>query len=194
MKAAAIALILLLCAGLVFASDAAPAGEHHETAKFLGLPFWFWKLINMIAFFGLLVWLVRGPASRALASRQEQIKRDMEEARARRAKADQMAADIQTRLTQIEDDIRSIQERARVEGERQKRELLAAAEAEAQKILQNARNEVDNQVKHARHELTEYAGQLASERAEQILREKITDEDQKKLFRDSVSDVERAES
>jgi F-type H+-transporting ATPase subunit b len=188
-KTAAVTLILLLCAGIAFA---APAGEHHETAKFAGLPFWVWKLINMIAFFALLIWLVRGPASKALTFRQEQIKREMEEAGERRAKADQMAADIQKRLTQIEDDIRSIQERARVEGERQKRELLAAAEAEAQKILQSARNEVDNRVKNARHALTEYAGQLASERAEQILREKITDEDQKKLFRDSVTEVERS--
>jgi len=74
----------------------------------------------------------------------------------------------------------------------QKRELIAAAEAEAQKILQAARHEVDNRVKHARQELTEFAGQLASDRAEQILREKITDEDRRKLFADSVREVGQA--
>jgi F-type H+-transporting ATPase subunit b len=184
-------LILLLCAGLVFASAAEPAGEHHETHKFLGLPFWIWKLVNMVAFFALLIWLIGGPVKRALAGRQEQIQREAAEARERRAKADEMAADIQARLSHIEEDIQSIHERARVEGERQKRELLAAAEAEAQKILQNARTEVENRVKNARHELTEYAGQLATERAEHILREKITDEDQQKLFRESLSEVER---
>jgi F-type H+-transporting ATPase subunit b len=172
------------------------AGESEPTGapKFLGLPAWVWKLANMIAFLAFLGWLLGGPVKRALAGRGEQIRRDAEEARERRAKADQMARDIQMRLTQIEDEIRQIRERAQSEGERQKQEMLAAAEAEAQKILANARSEVDNQLRHARHELTEYAGQLASERAEKLLREKITDADQKKLFRESLDEIEEVHS
>jgi F-type H+-transporting ATPase subunit b len=170
------------------------AGEHHEAPKFLGLPSWIWKLVNMLAFFAFLGWLVGGPVKRALASRHEQIKSEIEEVRQRRAKADQMAVDIQARLARLEEEVRQIRERARVEGERQKQELLAAAEAEAQKILASARGEVDNRIKHARHELIEYAAQLASERAEQILREKTTDADRQKLFRESLKQVEEAQS
>jgi F0F1-type ATP synthase membrane subunit b/b' len=70
--------------------------------------------------------------------------------------------------------------------------MIAAAEAEAKKILASARGEVDNRIKNARHELTEYAGQLASERAEQILREKTTDADRQKLFNESLKQVEQA--
>lgn len=177
-------------------AEAAHPGEHvggpHEGPRFLGLPAWIWKFVNMVAFIAFLGWLILGPVKRALAARHEQIQRDAEEARQRRAKADQMATDIQARLTQLGEEIRSIRERAQLEGERQKRELLAAAEAEAQKILQSARNEMDNRLKHARHELTEYAGQLATERAEQLLREKITDADRQKLFRDSLDEVEEA--
>jgi F-type H+-transporting ATPase subunit b len=169
-------------------------GGPHEGAKFLGLPAWIWKLANMIAFIAFLTWMVGGPVKRGLASRHEQIGREAEEARERRAKADQMAADIQARLTQLEEEVRLIGERAQVEGEKQKQELIAAAEAEAQKILQGARSEVDNQLKHARHELTEYAGELAGERAEQLLREKITDADRQKLFRESLKEVEGASS
>jgi F-type H+-transporting ATPase subunit b len=87
-----------------------------------------------------------------------------------------------------------IRERAKAEGEKQKQEMIAAAEAEAQKILASARGEVDNRIKHARHELTEYAGQLASERAEQLLREKTTDADRQKLFRESLKQVEEVQS
>jgi len=168
------------------------AGEQegpHGELKFLGLPYWVWKLANMLLFFGLLVWLLRGPISTAFSARTAAIRAAGEEARERRAKADQMASDIQARLAQLESEVRAIHERAQQEGDRQKRELIAAAEAEAQKILQSARNEVDNRLKHARHELTEYAGQLATERAEAILREKITDADQKKLFDESLREV-----
>ena len=217
MRTAAIVLLACLLAGFVYAqkpesqqpnevahgsekvgAETAHPGENpggaHEGPKFLGLPSWIWKLANMIVFLGVLGWLIRGPVKGALASRHDQIQRDAQEARERRTKADQMAADIQKRLTQLEEELRQIRERAQIEGERQKREMIAAAEAEAQKILQSARGEVDNRLKHARQELTEYAGQLASERAEQLLRDKITDADREKLFRDSLNQVEEVES
>jgi F-type H+-transporting ATPase subunit b len=217
LRTAAVALIAMLCVVLAYAqkpesrqpnevahgsekvgAETAHPGENaggpHEGPKFLGLPSWIWKLANMIAFLAFLGWAIGGPVKNALAARHEQVKREAEEARERRAKADQMAADIQKRLSQLEEDVRTIRERAQIEGERQKRELIAAAEAEAQKILQSARSEVDNRLKRARHELTEYAGQLASERAEQLLREKITDSDRKKLFSESLSEVEEAGS
>ena len=66
--------------------------------------------------------------------------------------------------------------------------------AEAQKILQSARNEVDNRLKRARHELTEYAGELATQRAAQILREKVNDSDRERLFDESVREVAEARS
>jgi F-type H+-transporting ATPase subunit b len=169
-------------------------GEHEPPKTYFGIPGWILKLVNMLLFFGVLGWLIGGPIKKALAARRVQIKADADEARARRAKADQLAGDIQARLTQIEADVRGIQERAQIEGEKQKRELIAAAEAEAQKILQSARNEVDNRLKHARHELTEFAGELATQRAEQILREKVTDQDRARLFEESVREVEGARS
>lgn len=165
-------------------------GEGGEAPKtYFGIPGWLLKLLNMIIFLAVLGYFLRGPMTTALAQRGEQIRKDAAQARERREKADKMAADIQARLTQIEEEVRSIHERAEAEGQRQRQELIAAAEAEAQKILQSARNEVENRVKTARHELTEYAGQLASQRAEAILREKITDADQKKLFEESLREV-----
>lgn len=169
-------------------------GGHTEEPKFLGLPFWIWKLVNMILFFGLLFYFVGGPMKRAFADRSQAIRTTAAEAQERRVKADQMAADIQARLSKLEDEVNGIHERARVEGERQKREMIAAAEAEAQKILANAQSEVENRLRHARRELTEYAGQLAAERAEQLLKEKMTDEDRKKLFRESLAEVEGVRS
>lgn len=176
----------------VAAHPGEPLGGPHEAPRFLGLPAWIWKLANMVAFLAFLGWLIGGPIKRALAERKQNILKEAEEARERRAKADQMAVDIQARLRQLEEDVRSLRERTASEGERQRQELIAAADAEGEKIMQNARSEVDNRVRTARKELTEYAGQLASERASQILRDKITESDQKKLFSESVREVEGA--
>ncbi len=143
----------------------------------------------MLLFIGALVYFVRKPLKSAMTERSAAIRRAADEAKERRVKADQMAGEIQARLAAIENEVKAIHQRAEAEGEKQKRDLIAAAEAEAAKILQAARNEVDNRLKHARHELTEYAGELAAQRAEQILREKITDDDQKRLFQDSLQQV-----
>ena len=209
MRRAAMLLLLLIVPVLAFAqhettattattetvhAEAAHAegGEHHEEAKWLGMPAWPFRLVNMLLFFGVLWYFLAKPIKKALADRHAKIVAEAEEARVRKAKADQVASDIEARLKQIESDVRSIQERAQADGERQRRELIAAAEAEAQKILTAARNEVDNRVKHARQELTEYAGQLAADRAEQLVREKITDADRSKIFADSVREVGQA--
>jgi len=181
-------------AGAEAAHPGEDVGGPHEGPKFLGLPAWIWKLANMLLFVGLLWWLLGGPAKKFFSDRNGQIRNAAEEAKARRAKADQLASDIQARLSQIEADVAAIRERAEAEGERQRRELVEAANAEAQRILANARAEVDSRLKHARHELTEYAGELAAQRAEQIVREQITEADQKKIFSESVAEVREARS
>ena len=167
---------------------AAAGAEHHEKTYF-GIPGWILKIANMVLFIGVLVWLAGGPVKKAFAERTQAIRTAAVEAQERREKADRMAGDIQARLAAIEAEVRAIHERAATEGERQKRELMTAAEAESQKMLAAARTEVENRLKHARTELTEFAGQLASERAEAILREKITEQDQKKLFQESLQEV-----
>lgn len=171
----------------------AAAEEHHEQTYF-GIPGWILKLANMVLFIGVLVYFVGGPVKKAFAERSAAIRRAAEEARERRDKADRMAGEIQARLTAIEAEVRGIHERALAEGERQKRELMATADAESQKILAASRTEVDNRLKHARTELTEFAGKLASDRAEQILREKINEQDQKNLFQESLREVAEVRS
>lgn len=164
-------------------------GEAHETQTYLGIPAWVLKLLNLILFIGLLWWLLAGPIGKGLAARREKIRADLAQAAERRQKADRLAADIQERLDSIEKEVGSILRRAEEEGERQKSEMIAAAEAEAAKLLATARSAVDAQLKAARQELTEYAGQLASERALSILETQMTDADRKKAFAEGLENV-----
>jgi F-type H+-transporting ATPase subunit b len=166
-------------------------GGEHAPKTYFGIPAWILKTANMLLFIGVLAYFVGGPVKKAFAERTEAIRAASVEAAERREKADRMAGEIQARLAAIEAEVRAIHERAATEGERQKRELMAAAEVESQKMLATARNEVENRLKHARTELTEFAGQLASDRAEAILREKITEQDQKNLFQESLREVAR---
>ena len=163
-------------------------GEQHERT-FLGLPMWIWKLVNMILFFGFLGWLLKGAVKSGLAGRRERIRQELQEARERREKSDRMVQEIQTRLTKIEGEVEMILQRAAEEGERQKQELITAANEDAEKILRSARSEVDARVKQARKELTDYAGELAAERARRMIEESLTDADRRKLFEESLEKI-----
>ena len=173
------------------AAGGAHAGqEHHAPRTYLGIPAWIWKTVNMIVFLGLLIYLVKGPVGVMFRERGEAIKRDLAEAKTRREKSDQLAGDIQKRLSQIEVEVLSIRRRSEEEGKRQRQELIEAAEAEGQKILAAARGEVESRLRQARRELTEYAGELAAKRAEELLSKSLTQDDRKKIFSDSVRQLE----
>ena len=169
-------------------------GEDHAPATFLGLPVWIWNLVNLFLFFGLLGWLLKGPIGRTFAERRKGIQTALAEAEARRKKSDSIAADIQSRLEQIETEVAAILARAREEGERQRAEMIEAGELEAKKILAQARAEVEARTKASRQELTELARELSVERAGRLLEQSITDEDRKRLFREGVDEIAEVQS
>lgn len=182
---AAAVLLVSLVAGDSFAA----ASGAHEPRTYFGIPENILKFVNMVLFFGLLAYLIKGPVGRAFKERREGIRTRLAEAKTRREKAGNFAADMEKRLEQLEREVAAILERAQEEGDRQKRELIAAGEAEAAKILVTARNEVDARLKAARKELTDYAGELAADRARSILEQSLTDSDRRRLFAESVEQI-----
>ena len=168
------------------AAGAEHAQEQHKEKRYFGIPAWILQTANILLFIGLLVYLVRKPVGQMFRGRSDTIRTQLSEAKTRREKAERLAEDIQSRLSQIENEVGTILQRARDEGDRQKKEMIAAAESEAEKILASARNEVEQRVKLARKELTEYAGQLAADRAERILEGALTAADRRKLFTEGL--------
>jgi F-type H+-transporting ATPase subunit b len=191
-KKAILIVIALLLAALPLLAEGAENGHAGQT--YFGIPAWVLKLLNVVVFLGLLGWILKGPITTAFAARGEQIKTELAEARERNAKADRLAADIQARLDQIQSDVAAIVERAKVDGEKQRAEIIEAARLEAEKILASARGEVDSRIKQARSELTDYAGTLAAEKAHEILASSMTDADRRKVFADSVKAIEETKA
>lgn len=168
--------------------------ESHAPRTYFGIPEGILKFVNMVLFIGVLAYLIAGPAKRAFKERGDGIRSQLAEAKTRREKAGSFASDMEKRLEQLEREVAVILERAQEEGDRQKSELIAAGEAEAAKILVTARNEVDARLKAARKELTDYAGQLAADRARSILEQSLTESDRKRLFAESVEQIGQVRS
>jgi F-type H+-transporting ATPase subunit b len=187
----ALALLVLALPVFALAAEEGHGGEGaHVEKTYFGIPAWLLKLINIVVFLGLLGYLLKGPVASAFNARGEQIRADIAEAKERNAKADRLAADIQARLDQIEADVTAIIERAKVDGEKQRAEIIEAARSEAEKILAAARGDVDSRIKQARTELTDYAGRLAADKAHEALSASMTEADRRKVFADSVRAIE----
>lgn len=165
-------------------------GEAHEEVTYFGIPAWILKLINLVLFFGVLVYLLKKPIGAAFAARREGIRKDAVEAKERRQKAESLAADIQSRLDQIESEVDSILARAAEEGERQKNEMIEQGRKDAEKILTQAQSAIEAQLKRARQELTEHAGRLAAQRAATLLEGGMTEADRKKMFAEGVEEIQ----
>ena len=174
-------------------NSAEPGGPHAEKTYF-GIPGWILKTINVAVFLGLLGWLLKGPLATAFTERRVGIRRGLNQAAERRQKADNMAVDIEARLTQIEREVETILERAREEGEKQKNEIILTAEQESEKILATAKSQIDQRLRQARRELTEYAGVLATQKARTLVESNLTEEDRRNLFDESVRKLREAGS
>jgi F-type H+-transporting ATPase subunit b len=195
-NAISILLVSLVLVLSPFALAAAEGGEHGDEtpSTYFGIPAGVLKFVNLVVFLSLLIWVLKGPISKAFKDRGEKIRADLDEARRRQEKADSLAADIQARLDSIEKEVASIIERANVDGEKQKQEIIEGARAEAEKILTSARAEVDARVKLARQELITFAGELAATRAHQLLTDSMDDADRRKVFSESVDNLAETRS
>jgi F-type H+-transporting ATPase subunit b len=183
-KTTTTALLIGIAAVLLAAPAALAAGGGADS--YFGIPAWILKFLNLVLFVGLLVWLLKTPIAKAFRDRGNKISNDLAEARKRQEKADKLAADIQARLDSIEQQVTEILERATIEGEKQKKEIIEGAKVEAEKILASARGEVEARVKVARRQLTEYAGELAAQKAHDMLASSMNDADRRKVFAENV--------
>lgn len=186
----------VLLSGIPLTAAPPVEGEHGSahSKTYFGIPADVLKAVNLILFAGVLFYLLKGPVSRTFAERKTQIKSQLAEAEIRRSKAETLAADIDARLRQMEEEVAQIRARAAEDGERQKNELIATSHADAEKIRMTARSEIDARLKQARAELTAFAGQLATDHAHRILESSVTDADRQKIFADNVRQVAEKKS
>ena len=78
--------------------------------------------------------------------------------------------------------IEEINAQAHKQADAQKEALLANARTEAERIVEQAKADVENMRREAVRELKAYIADMAIEEAEKSIRETITGDDRKKLF------------
>jgi F-type H+-transporting ATPase subunit b len=166
------------------------SAEGAET--FLGLPTAVWKTANLLLFFGLMWWLLKKPLASFFGERRAEVAKALSKAEEDRRRAEKMAAELNARLLQIETELANLKAAARRDAEAEHAALLTQAQEESERIVSRTKGEIESRVRHARAELTGYAGDLALEIARELLARQITPEDQKRLVAEGVEAVSTA--
>jgi len=178
--------LIFLTWSVAFAEEAAHGEEGGGFVKE-----WLWKIVNFGILAGILVYFMKKPLMSYLKSRTEAIQKSLNDAREAREIAEKALKDVEERLRLKDKEIEEIIAGARTSGEAESQALVREARKMSERILAQAKTNIDYEMKKAKDAIKEEAVELAMELAEQRLKEKLTPGEQKKLIEESITRLER---
>lgn len=176
---------------LAEAGNAAGAGGFTEFyERYLNYPgFEAWKFINLAIFVAVLTYLIRRPLSEGFKAKREAIRADLIKAEKEKQEALAQLTAAETRLAALENEKRSILEKAQAESKEEKRRIVEAAEAEAARLREQAEGEIARLAQKSRLELRRYSAEESIRRAEERLRGQIDSEKDSRLVKAGIDAI-----
>jgi F-type H+-transporting ATPase subunit b len=144
-----------------FKKSASVAFVARITGLSLGNAYLFSVILNFAVVAGIIFWAGRKFLPGVFRARTTAIQKAMQEAQKAGQEARHRLADIEARLMKLDGEIGMMRNAAEQEAAAEEARIHAAAEKDAQKIVEGAQQEIASAVKAARRELTAYAGDLA---------------------------------
>jgi F-type H+-transporting ATPase subunit b len=177
-----------------FAAAEAKTGGHEtgDAKHEEGIPPWqtdlaLWSLVVFVLFVFVLKKYAWTPLIDGLNKREQQVRQDLADAESARKKAEQMLADHERKLAGVQDEVREIIAEARRDADHTKQDIIATAQKEADATKNRAVAEINRAKEAALKELFDtMAGQVA-DATEYVLGRSVTDQDQKRLIDEALS-------
>ncbi|MCS7203939.1 MAG: F0F1 ATP synthase subunit B [Thermodesulfovibrio sp.] len=179
--------IIAFSISVVAASVAVAAEAAH--AEF-GWKDWLYKIINFAILVSLLVFFLGKPIKRFFAQRRELIERSIRESQEAKELAQKALQEVEEKLKLKDKEIQDILDTARKIGEQEKQQIIQETDKLRQKILEQARTNIEFELKMAKDALRLEAAELAIELSEKKIKERITPEEQQKLLQESIKIIE----
>jgi len=128
----------------------------------------------------------------ALDKRQRAIEDSIEASERTRRQADELLAEYRERLSDARTQADEIVARARRTGENQEAESLAEARRKREEMMEQARRDIQSETRRALQEIRREVADLTVAATEKVTRKSLTDEDQKRLVDDALSELDFA--
>lgn len=148
-----------------------------------------YKVMNFAVLAVALVFLLRKPVKQALADRIQSIKNQLSELEAQKAAAEAELAKYNQRFQKLDQEAEKLIAQYVQQGEEAKARILKEAETATDKLQEQARRNIEHEFKKARQELQDDVLEKALAKAEEMVRDRISDGDQERLVDDYLSKV-----
>jgi len=149
-----------------------------------------WTIVTFLVLLALLAKFAWRPLLQALETRQERIRKSLEDADRARQELERLQQESAKIMQQARIEAESIVAQTRTDAERLREELKHKAREEADNILRNAQQQIQLQTRQAiqqiRHEVADIAVLLASK----LLERNLAKEDNARLIDDTLKQIE----
>ncbi len=178
----AFCLFYLSFIAVAFAAEEATHGGLFDEYK--------WKVVNFAVLVFVLVWFTRKPLKDFLRKRTEIIEKTLKEAQEAKELAQKALSAVEDRLKLKDKEIEEILARAKESATSEKELLIKQGEQMREKILEQAKSNIDHELRQAKDSIKAEAAEIAIQLAEKKLREKLTKEEQIRLIEESLKRME----
>ena len=178
--------LLTLAASPVWAAEEGGHGEHE------GIPVkpLIYAGINFVVLIFILGYFLRKPMKEFFASRAALIRKDIGDSEARKDQAEKKYKEYETRLAQIEKEMGTLVAQLKQDGQLEKERLVETAKFQIESLQQTSKRIMGAELRRAKEELKKETATLAAQLAEDLLRQNITPEDQKRLVKSYLEKME----
>jgi F-type H+-transporting ATPase subunit b len=149
-----------------------------------------WVLVVFLISFLLLRRFVYPAIGAILDRRAAEIAQEIDSAEELRTEANQVLEEYRERLKEAREQADEIITRARKAGEAHEKESAEAARAERERLLEQTRRDVEAETRRAIDEIRREVAELTVMATEKITRKTLTQEDQKRLVEDALSELD----
>jgi F-type H+-transporting ATPase subunit b len=128
----------------------------------------------------------------ALDRRQKAIEDSIDAAEHTRAEAEKILSEYRERLAEARGQADEIVSRARKTGEAAEQEIVADARAKREELMEQTRRDIEAETRRAIQEIRAEVADLTVLATEKVARKALTDEDQKRLVEEALSELDFA--
>ena len=177
--------IIAILALLIFPMSAALAASGKgwvETDSF--------RVLNFVILVVGLFFILRKPVSSALSSRIDGIKKQLQDLESQKEAAEKKLAEYSDKLSELEKEAEHIVADYIKQGNEAKARILKEAEASAEKLQAQARRNIEHEFDQAKKQLQAEVLEKSLAKAEALIKEKISADDQSRLVDEYLEKVE----
>ncbi len=149
-----------------------------------------WTILTFLALLFLLAKFAWRPLLEALESRQEGIRKSLDDADKAKKELEQVQEESNRIVMKARADADAIIASSRTDAAKLQDELKVQARAEADSIIQNAQKEIQRQTDQSLSQIREEAVDLSLMIASKLIQKNLSKEDNDKLIDDALSQVQ----